>query len=586
MKFLSDERKCETKGTDIWKGARWRNQGRKEPAFSLYSTDPQDQVASLHSGLDRCAVLLSGMLRVDKPELVTHTPKAVTGGTGKSKPSTGPGKKTSKKFPPMTEKSSKQVPRAKCPPVSLSGVKEGHALRQSHLLPSLRLSQPLHGSAQSQPLTSVLLSVTQSESALHSAHSSSQQTLGQTNGQLIGRYQEASFNGEDIDSVPVKDTDVQSDTCLSMRAYDEKVYPGQLSEPHHDTLSGEDISAGKLRTVQYLLGELKTLIAGKGSIAERLLSHLEITVSSPQMNSSGFDPEKSADLQALHIQNAQLHRRVAFLNKQLKDKEQQHNTETLCTSEVLNLPEDLADAQSRLQEIQVILADVRKSLLDTKKQLRDSEARNAVMKSDLDTLRTKFVQSEQAKSEMASLAQQRLEKIKNLESIIKSGEVSECDTVVDLATSDPALKEQYDDHSRANERISKYLMTLEQPEASHIGGNVHMAAEREENTPEEAKMSSTLLRKQPSHPNLDLNWTHTDGFEGLRLSEQPMVKEGQRLFDLFLSEGKLDTMSTDCSMRSVSSFDTRDEAAFRDGLAALDASIASLQKTIKQDLGR
>ncbi|XP_061546265.1 uncharacterized protein ccdc14 isoform X2 [Phycodurus eques] len=312
-----------------------------------------------------------------------------------------------------------------------------------------------------------------------------------------------------------------------------------------------------------------------GSIAERLLSHLEITVSSPQMNSNDFDAEKLADLQALHIQNAQLHRRVAFLNKQLKDKERQHNTGTLCTSEVLSLPEDLADAQSRLQEIQGILAEVRKSLLDTKKQLLDN----------LQTMRTKFVQSEQAKSELASLAQQRLEKIKNLERIIKSGDVSECDTVVDLAMSDAALKEQYD-QSSASERITKYLMTLDQPEASHIGGNVHMAAEREENTPEEAKMSSTLLGKQPSHPYLHLERTHSDGFEGLRLSEQQMAEEGRRLFDSLLSEGKVDAMSTDCSMRSVSTFDTRDEVAFRDGLAALDASIASLQKTIKQDLGR
>ncbi|XP_061640540.1 coiled-coil domain-containing protein 14 isoform X2 [Phyllopteryx taeniolatus] len=528
--------------------------GRKEPAFSLYSTEPQDQVASLHSGLDRCAVLLSGMLQADKAEPVTHPPKAVNGGTDKSKSSTGPGKKTSKKFPPMTEKSSNQVPRAKChPPVSQSGVKEGHTLRQSHLLPSLRASQPLHGSAPSQPLTSVLLSVTQSESVLHATHPSSQRT---------------------------RDTDIQSDIRLSVHAND-KVDHGQLCDTYHDTHSGEDIRAGKLRTIEYLLGELKTLIAGKGSIAERLLSHLEITVSSPQMNSNDFDAEKLADLQALHIQNAQLHRRVAFLNKQLKDKEGQHNTETLCTSEVLSLPEDLADAQSRLQEIQVILAEVRKSLLDTKKQLGDSEAQNALMKSDLQTMRTKFVQSEQAKSELASLAQQRLEKIKNLERIIKSGDVSECDTVVDLAMSDAALKEQYD-QSSASERITKYLMTLDQPEASHIGGNVHMAAEREENTPDEAKMSSTLLGK----PYLHLERTHSDGFEGLRLSEQQMAEEGHRLFDSLLSEGKVDAMSTDCSMRSVSTFDTRDEVAFRDGLAALDASIASLQKTIKQDLGR
>ncbi|XP_028321172.1 proteoglycan 4 [Gouania willdenowi] len=41
---------------------------------------------------------------------------------------------------------------------------------------------------------------------------------------------------------------------------------------------------------------------------------------------------------------------------------------------------------------------------------------------------------------------------------------------------------------------------------------------------------------------------------------------------------------TNCSVASGSTFNTKDEVAFRDGLAALDASIASLQRTIKLDL--
>ncbi|XP_077440901.1 uncharacterized protein ccdc14 isoform X2 [Vanacampus margaritifer] len=558
--------------------------GRKEPAYSLYSTDPQDEVANLHSGLDRCAVLLSGMLQADKKEPLTIPPRAVNGGAAKPKSSTRQGTKSSTKHPPKTEHSSNQVPRAKCPPSSQSGVKKAHTLQQSHLLPSLRASQPLHDSAPSQPLTSVLLSVTQSDSALHSTHSSSQRTHAQTNFQLVAGYHRASFSGEDVDSVPVKDTDTQSKTLLKVQAYNTKYDHSQPYDSHHDTHSGEDISAGKLRTVQYLLGELKTLIAGKGSIAEKLLSHLEMTVSSPQLNSSGLAPEKSADLQALQNLNAQLHRRVAFLNKQLKEKERQQNTEILCNSQVLNLPEDLADAQSRLQELQVVLGEVRKSLLDTKKQLCDREAENALLKSDLETMRAKFVHSEQVKSELASLAQQRLEQIQHLRKIIRSGNASENDTVVDLAMSDEALKELYDDQSSGTEHITKYLMTVGQPEVSFISDNGHMAAEREAKTPDEAKM--TLLEKSPCHLYHDHSQTHSDSFPGVQLSEQQTGKERRRLFDSFLSEGKVDTLSSDGSMRSMSTYDTRDEAAFRDGLAALDASIASLQKTIKQDLGR
>ncbi|XP_077370581.1 uncharacterized protein ccdc14 isoform X2 [Festucalex cinctus] len=513
------------------------------------------------------------MLQVDKEEPLTIPPRAMNGGAAKQKSSTRQWTKTSKKHPPKTEHCSNQVPRAKCPPSS-SGVKKAHTLQQSHLLPSLRPSQPLHDSVPSQPLTSVLLSVTQSDSALHSTHPSSQRLHAQTDCQSVAIYHRASFNREDVDSVPVKDTDTQCEMRLRAQAYDTKYDPGQPYDSHYDT-RGEDISAGKLRTVQYLLGELKTLIAEKGSIAEKLLSLLEMTVSSPQLNSSGLAPEKSADLQTLQNLNAQLHRRVAFLNKQLKEKERQQNTELLCNSQVLNLPEDLADTQARLQELQVVLAEVRKSLLDTKKHLCDREAENALLKSDLETMRAKFVHSEQVKSGVASLAQQRLEQI-HLRRIFRSVNASE------NGMSDEAL-ELNDDQISGTEHITKYLMTLGQPEASYVGGNVHMAAEREEKTPDEAKM--TLLEKSPSHPYHHHSQTPSDSFPGVQLSEQQTEKERQRLFDSFLSEGK-DTLSPDCSMRSMSTFDTRDEVAFRDGLAALDASIASLQKTIKQDLGR
>ncbi|XP_037097359.1 uncharacterized protein ccdc14 isoform X2 [Syngnathus acus] len=562
-------------GSNFWKGNRWRSQ------------EPHDQIASLHSGLDRCADLLSGMLQVDKEEPSTKPSKAVNGGAAKPKPPTGLGKKSGKKFPPTTgsslkEHRSKQVPKAKYPPASQLGAKKAHPpARQSHLLPSPKESHPLRRSAPNQPLNSVLLSVTQSESATHSTPPSSQRPHTQTAHQPVGGYHRASFNAKDVDSVPVKDTDIQSETHQSVHNSDKKFDAGQPYDTHLDARSEEkeDIGPGKLRTVQYLLGELKTLIAGKGSIAEKLLSHLELTVSSPQLNSKGSDPEKSADLQGLHNLNAQLHRRVEFLSKELKERTRQLNTESLC--QVVSVPEDLAATQCRLQELQVVLAEVRKCLLDTKKQLRDSEAENALMKSEVETLKTKLVQSQQEKNELAILAQQRLERIENLRRTIRSGSILEFDTVVDLAISDAALKEQYDDPNGATERITKYLMTLGQPEASYVSDHVHMAAEREEKTPDEVKM--TQRETPPSRPN-HCDQTHSEGLAGVQLSEQQTEKEHQKTFDSFLSEGKVDTLTPDCSMRSVSTFDTRDEAAFRDGLAALDASIATLQKTIRRDL--
>ncbi|XP_077055673.1 coiled-coil domain-containing protein 14 isoform X2 [Siphateles boraxobius] len=39
-----------------------------EPAYSLYSTDSEDQVTTIHKGLDRCAALLNGILQAEQAE--------------------------------------------------------------------------------------------------------------------------------------------------------------------------------------------------------------------------------------------------------------------------------------------------------------------------------------------------------------------------------------------------------------------------------------------------------------------------------------------------------------------------------------
>ncbi|XP_067315175.1 coiled-coil domain-containing protein 14 isoform X2 [Pseudorasbora parva] len=39
-----------------------------EPAYSLYSTDSEDQVTTIHKGLDRCAALLNGILQADQAD--------------------------------------------------------------------------------------------------------------------------------------------------------------------------------------------------------------------------------------------------------------------------------------------------------------------------------------------------------------------------------------------------------------------------------------------------------------------------------------------------------------------------------------
>lgn len=126
------------------------------------------------------------------------------------------------------------------------------------------------------------------------------------------------------------------------------------------------------------------------------------------------------------------------------------------------------------------------------------------------------------------------------------------------------------------DRITQYLMSLDQLEPTHIDGNVCVAAEREEE-------GEKKVRETSSQPYMR---SHCLSSDEVQLCGLQLGKERRRLFDSTLSQCDVETVTSEWSLRSGSTFDTRDEAAFRDGLAALDASIASLQNTIKLDLGR
>lgn len=59
-----------------------------------------------------------------------------------------------------------------------------------------------------------------------------------------------------------------------------------------------------------------------------------------------------------------------------------------------------------------------------------------------------------------------------------------------------------------------------------------------------------------------------------------------RQMSLALSLCDVESVLSARSTKSDSTFDTKDNAAFRDGLSALDSSIANLLKTIELDRGR
>ncbi|XP_062852965.1 coiled-coil domain-containing protein 14 [Trichomycterus rosablanca] len=70
----------------------------------------------------------------------------------------------------------------------------------------------------------------------------------------------------------------------------------------------------------------------------------------------------------------------------------------------------------------------------------------------------------------------------------------------------------------------------------------------------------------------------------LQMGEASVLTGRPSAFENTFSSCDIKSIASDWSVSSCSTFNTRDEQDFRNGLAALDASIASLQKTLKADL--
>ncbi|XP_074520318.1 uncharacterized protein ccdc14 isoform X2 [Halichoeres trimaculatus] len=488
-----------------------------EPAYSLYSTDSEDQVTALHKGLDRCAALLGGILQVDKseasPSVASKNPAT------KSKPSTSVGKKIMKKLPPQTDqKIRRSIQRG-------SGTKTPKTPRQPVSVPAAHSGVKLHP-PQRRPHTPQHLPSSSSSPHLHPQPPKTPQPDAE-------------------ECVPVRDTDPQISEPLT-----------SLTNAHTCTpeVPLEHAQEEEQRTAQDLLGELRALIAGQGSVAERLLGHLEQTLSSSSSSLliEAGDAQAKAGVSSLRSQNTQLHRRVRSLQQQLKQREEaerRQNTQTFSTSEVCLLQDELTAAQSQLQDLQCDLTELREALQDTQSRLRESEAEKRLLQTDLETTKSRLKESERERSELASVAQRRLEEIQNLSETLR-GDPSNHPEVTD---SQIPKQKKPDPAEPPSDRITQYLMSL-----GEVGGAHTHPAEREGET--------SLPAASSSAPQL--------------------MNHRRQLFNSSLSHCDRISLSSDWSVRSGSTFDTRDEAAFRDGLAALDASIASLQKTIQLDLRR
>ncbi|NWY71750.1 CCD14 protein, partial [Erithacus rubecula] len=144
-----------------------------------------------------------------------------------------------------------------------------------------------------------------------------------------------------LDVSPVKDT-----SCKTNRV--KKVLKSRKESPEE--------TAHKVRTVKYLMAELKALVTDQGdSEMLRLMSEMEGCVSQlpAVVGSTNLQAEIALALQPLRSENAQLRRRLRILNQQLREQESSEKTSGhSCNYELVSLQSLNMMLQSQLKESQ------------------------------------------------------------------------------------------------------------------------------------------------------------------------------------------------------------------------------------------
>ncbi|XP_031675735.1 uncharacterized protein LOC116370739 [Oncorhynchus kisutch] len=531
--------------------------------------------------------------------------------------------------------------------------------------------------------------------------------------------------GEEEEECPVRDTSAQ--TCFNIQthtqlaythphthidpvpvqAYLQRTHPGVAPNHTHSytrmplALGSKGCSpegtARQVMTVQYLLGELKALLAGQDRVAERLMCELEQTVSllPVMVGTSNIQAEIALVLQPLRSENALLRRRLRIVNQQLQEREraEREARDVHCDTDVSALQSELNDAHTSLQELQRGNTELRQALVDTQSQLQQSEAECSRISKDVQSAlgevhacNRRLQECQKENAALVLNTRKRETEIHTLQEHLRALQVpvTESPAVTDIPTSrlpltKHALDQYQDQQGPSDHPVSQYLWSLEQkgcgsvslpckgPECNYThqqdfsvctpgGQSVCASADQEVGLcvalerkatpplafaplretvrsplpveglplpvmsqrgggspltvmmsqrgggPQGLQSLSVALESFPQLKSLLSNLHQSNGLCSNGAGHSDLSQSHRRRLDMDMaSPGKGRNSSLDstglslCEVRSLASdwsagssstFDTRDEQEFRNGLAALDASIASLQSTIKQDLKR
>ncbi|XP_030436231.1 coiled-coil domain-containing protein 14 [Gopherus evgoodei] len=141
-----------------------------------------------------------------------------------------------------------------------------------------------------------------------------------------------------VDIAPVRETSCQT-------SFDKKVLKSKKASPEK--------TAQKVKTIKYLLGELKALADQDDSEILRLIHEVEDCVSllPAVVGSTNVQAEIALAIQPLRSENAQLRRRLRILNQQLRERERAEKESSLdCNFELVSLQSLNKTLQSQLKE--------------------------------------------------------------------------------------------------------------------------------------------------------------------------------------------------------------------------------------------
>ncbi|XP_075685137.1 coiled-coil domain-containing protein 14 isoform X3 [Rhinoderma darwinii] len=167
----------------------------------------------------------------------------------------------------------------------------------------------------------------------------------------------------------------------------------------------------KIKTVKYLLGEIKSLVADQGGgEANRLVTELErsVTLLPGMVGSTNVHAEIALALQPLRSENAQLRRRLRIVNQQLRDRERSARTDE----------QNFEDLSSAVTSLQSMNETLQHQLNESQKGLKSLQSKNQELLEEIE------VQKEE-RGKTAQIIHEREQEILNMKQQNKKTELEE-----------------------------------------------------------------------------------------------------------------------------------------------------------------